>query len=81
MEFHDFTQQDYWNMLPISQEQRKAIYDDLILTGKYDKIELNNCNDNHCTNDDKDNDDKDDDNKDNDNKDNDNKDNDTKNTP
>lgn len=34
-----YSQQDYWNMLPLNQEQRKKIIKDFIETGEYDKIE------------------------------------------
>jgi len=39
MEFKNFSQTDFWNMLPLSKEQREQIYKDFILTGKYDKID------------------------------------------
>ena len=33
------TQQEYWDMLPLSDAQRKVIYDDFVLANKYDIIE------------------------------------------
>ena len=37
--FQQKTQQEYWDMLPLSDAQRKAIYDDFVLANKYDIIE------------------------------------------
>jgi hypothetical protein len=36
--YQDYTQFDYWNMLPLSDEQKFKIYNDFIKTDKYDKI-------------------------------------------
>ena len=34
------TDNDIWSLLPLSEQQRKNIYNDIVLTGKYDKKEL-----------------------------------------
>lgn len=35
----EYSQQDLWDMLPLSQEQRQRIIDDFIKPEKYDKID------------------------------------------
>jgi len=39
MNYKEYTQEDFWNMLPISKEQREAIIEDFIETDKYDKVD------------------------------------------
>ena len=36
--FKQYTQQDFWDMLPIGESQRKAIIKDFIETNEYDKM-------------------------------------------
>ena len=35
---HVYSQQEYWDMLPISEAQREEIIADFIKTNKYDKL-------------------------------------------